>query len=308
MMKAYFLPADGEAHHYTDSGGLIGIIQNRALWATNIQFLNDSLEFDFGLQRVTAAMKSGLDRVRNCDSGNTPFSEALEKSVETAVNLLEGVGKDSKSAQFVCCFSSFPDDLSQWRGYAREGYCITFDAEQLMASITDHQDDKRSVRSAPVTYGDGTEWGAIEYMDTVLARMHEILDQKDLNFEDYGYSETDPFSGGFVKANDRHTLSALAGVAAVQQSIPFRKDAGFADEQEIRVCVSYPKAVKFRPSRIGPLPYTELKFDPAAIKTVTVGPGLNTELRQATLESLLTYEFGKDHEIEVKTTELSFRG
>lgn len=308
MMKAYFLPGGGEAHHYTDSGGLIGIVQNRALWATNIQFLNDSLEFDFGLQKVTAAIRSGLERVRNNNSGETPFSTALEKSVETAINLLEGVGRNSKAAQFVCCFSSFPDDLSQWRGYAREGYCITFDAERLMESITDHQADKRSVRSAPVTYGGDAEWSEIGYMDKVLANMHEILDKKDLKFEDYGYSETDPFSGSFVKADDRHTLSALAGIAAVQQSIPFRKDAGFADEQEIRVCVSYPEAVKFRPSRIGPLPYTELQFDPAVIKAVTVGPGLNTALRLATLESLLTYEFGKDHEIEVKTTELSFRG
>ena len=34
-------------YHYTNSEGLIGIIKDRALWATNLHFLNDAEEFNF---------------------------------------------------------------------------------------------------------------------------------------------------------------------------------------------------------------------------------------------------------------------
>lgn len=308
MTKAYMVPNDGNVHHYTDTGGLIGILQGRKLWATNIQFLNDSLEYEFGLQSVTDGLRSSLAKRRDTDSEESPFTSELEDSVQTVIRLLKNIGTSTKDGQFVCCFSNYCDDLGQWRGYAQEGYCITFDRDKLTESVSGFQADKRSVKHQNVTYGDYFGWGWAPYMDSVLSRMHEILHKPEIVPGDYGFSTSDPLFGDLVREDDRNALAAMAGVAAVQNSILFQKEKGFADEQEMRICVSHPDQVNFRPSRIGPIPYTELKFDPECIKAVTVGPGLNIELRRSTLAYLLSREFGKDHEIEIKQTALSFRG
>ncbi|MFE3291639.1 DUF2971 domain-containing protein [Rhodococcus sp. NPDC059234] len=308
MQKAYTAADDGEVHHYTDTTGLIGIIQGKKLWATNIQFLNDSLEYDFGLQRVTDALRNSFDKLKTAESADESSASELEKSLEVAIGLLEGKGGNPKDGQFVCCLSNFGDDLGQWRGYAQEGYCITFDRDELTESIAESQDDERSVRHGNVTYGPGYDWGVGHVTDEVLSRMHEIVSDPDVDLKKYRFLESDPTFGEIVRDRNRPLLASITCIAAVQSSIPFQKEDGFVNEQEMRLCVSHPGEVKFRPSKIGPIPYVELEFNPASIKAVTVGPGLNIELRQSTLEYLLAHEFGKDHTIEVKKTALSFRG
>ncbi|MCD2116457.1 MULTISPECIES: DUF2971 domain-containing protein [Rhodococcus] len=308
MTYIHWEPDNGEVHHYTDTGGLIGIIRNKKFWATNIQFMNDSLEHDSGLQRVTKSLDDALKRLREDDSGEITHTDELHESVQTIKKMLRGAGANPKDGQYVCCFSNHYDDLGQWRGYARDGYCITFDKDELTKSLSESQPDQRSVRHENVDYGLGFEQNETGYSDAVLRKLHEILHRPDANLEDHGFSASDPTFGDLVRQNNRNALAAIAGVAAYQLTIPFLKEKGFAAEQEMRVCVSYPTTVDFRPSKIGPIPYTELAFDPHSIKSVTVGPGLNMDLRQATLEYLLVHEFGKDHGIQIKKTGLSFRG
>lgn len=309
MTYIHWAPDNGEVHHYTDTGGLIGIVRNKKFWATNIQFMNDSLEYDFGLQKVAESLDDALERLRADVSGEISFTDTLEKSVQTVVKMLRGAGSNPKDGQYVCCYSRHPDDLGQWRGYARNGYCISFDEETLTKSLSASQSDERSVRCSNVDYGGQSYgWTEAEYTDSVLKRMHDILHNSESNLADYGFSASDPIFGEFVKQNQRNALATIAGIAAVQGPIPFLKESCFAAELEMRVCVSHPREVEFRTSAIGPIPYTELKFDPISIKSVTVGPGLNMDLRQATLEYLLAHEFGKDHGIQIKKTELSFRG
>ena len=35
-------------YHYTDSGGLKGIVENRVLWSTIVYYFNDAREFNHG--------------------------------------------------------------------------------------------------------------------------------------------------------------------------------------------------------------------------------------------------------------------
>ncbi|MBM4639502.1 DUF2971 domain-containing protein [Rhodococcus hoagii] len=307
MRKAYVIPNDGNVHHYTDTGGLIGIIESEHLWATNIQFLNDSLEYDSGLLRIASNLRQAVERINRPDS-KIPFTTELKDSVESSIRILEGIGVRAKEQQFICCFSRYRDDLSQWRGYAREGYCITFDEASLTKSVRESQPDERSVRHGNVSYGDAYDWAYGMNVDAVLAGMHDILHNNDKGADEYGVSADDPNFGAMVRENNRSGLASLLCVTRFQDSIPFLKEDGFSDEQEMRIGVSHPKEIKFRASTIGPMPYCELRFDPKSIKAITVGPGLNIELRTATLEYLLAQKFGSDHNIEVKKTELSFRG
>ncbi|MFD5809405.1 DUF2971 domain-containing protein [Rhodococcus aetherivorans] len=307
MTKAYMIPNANEVHHYTDTGGLIGIIENGVLWATNIQFLNDSLEYEFGLQKMETSLRQALNRLHDSDS-STPHTPELESATESAIAILQGMGANTKDGQFVCCLSRLPDDLSQWRGYAREGYCITFDEQHLTDSAKRLQRVENSIKTGTVAYDGYFDWQQADHTDFVLSSMHRALHDESIKPEDFGIRPNHPEFGAIARENNRSALAVLVCVTQIYELIPFIKSAGFADEQEMRIRVSYPESIKFRTSRIGPLPYAEVPFDLNAIKSITVGPGLNIELRKATLEYLLTHKFGTDHKIEIKETGLSFRG
>jgi hypothetical protein len=93
-------------YHYTDASGLMGILKNGSLWATNAGYLNDSLEFE---------------------AGRVIYSELFGK--ETG----EILDRFSANKFYVVCFSSEGDLLSQWRGYANNGvgYSIGFNGKDL---------------------------------------------------------------------------------------------------------------------------------------------------------------------------------
>ena len=41
---------EGFLYHYTSQAGLLGIIQKREIWATNLLFLNDTAELNYAIQ------------------------------------------------------------------------------------------------------------------------------------------------------------------------------------------------------------------------------------------------------------------
>jgi hypothetical protein len=45
-------PGDQIFYHYTSQRGLLGIIKEKKIWATNIRYLNDEREFDYGIDEV----------------------------------------------------------------------------------------------------------------------------------------------------------------------------------------------------------------------------------------------------------------
>ena len=87
--------------HYTDLAGLLSIIENGELWASNILFLNDRREMDYGLEAAKDVLKEVLQRVE---------SEKIRSSAVTS--LLSDIPD-----VYACCFCEEPDMLSQWRGY-----------------------------------------------------------------------------------------------------------------------------------------------------------------------------------------------
>jgi hypothetical protein len=58
---------DGRAipalYHYTDTKGLLGIVQSGCLWASDVRCMNDTLELEAGLARFRIAAKAAGDDV-----------------------------------------------------------------------------------------------------------------------------------------------------------------------------------------------------------------------------------------------------
>lgn len=108
-------------YHYTSAAGLLGIVQSRELWATNIHFLNDRREFAHALE----VAKEGI--------GERVTQEPDAHAVRFAARLEEIVGQIKELNACVFSLSGESDMLSQWRAYCPRagGYALGFDSRRL---------------------------------------------------------------------------------------------------------------------------------------------------------------------------------
>jgi hypothetical protein len=110
---------NGLRYHYTDAQGLLGIIQNGRLWATDIRFLNDPSEGSFLPERLIDLMESKPGGI----------SDTERKVIKGLQNALRNPGP--KYSSFCASLSANGDLLSQWRGYGSfgNGYSVGLSLE-----------------------------------------------------------------------------------------------------------------------------------------------------------------------------------
>ncbi|MBI4846476.1 MAG: DUF2971 domain-containing protein [Candidatus Omnitrophica bacterium] len=103
-------------YHYTNQKGLYEIINSKSLWMSNIAYLNDAEELNFGLKLIEAMAKKYAE-----ETVIRKFVNELLKVLAKEVNIC------------VFSFSAERDSLGQWRGYTKEGagYNIGFDYNKL---------------------------------------------------------------------------------------------------------------------------------------------------------------------------------
>jgi hypothetical protein len=71
------LPQDG-LYHYTNAGGLYGILTDEKLWATHAAYLNDSQEFLFGMGLIQEELKNFERELKVMDTSSDPeFSDLV---------------------------------------------------------------------------------------------------------------------------------------------------------------------------------------------------------------------------------------
>ena len=135
----------GLIHHYTDSGGLIGIIDSRTIRATSVWFMNDSVEATFGWERIERFLSS-----------KSPSLMHEDQVMQQALEYLRGLRVRSDFPDsYIACFSEKENDLSQWRAYGRaKGFSIGFDSDELnqLAQVVSKTDPLPALRK--VAYKD----------------------------------------------------------------------------------------------------------------------------------------------------------
>lgn len=110
-------------YHYTTSSGVLGIVTQKKLWASNLLFMNDSSELENGTQIFDNAIRNA-ERTGLLDDDGEPFSDWYING--PAFNISFGI--------FGVCFSELGDDLSQWRAYGQAGgYSLGFSGPELQA-------------------------------------------------------------------------------------------------------------------------------------------------------------------------------
>jgi hypothetical protein len=142
--------------HYTDAGGMFGIVNSRQLRFGDAQFLNDRTERRYGqvlrksITETAAAAGDPSDVVRNID---------------TALDWLRA------DHLYLCSFSANDNEsISQWQRYGADGagYCIGFDTAELDAALSVHQ-----VYRAPIIYDPAKQESTLRESLDVAVKTYE---------------------------------------------------------------------------------------------------------------------------------------
>ena len=109
-------------YHYTNLHSLKAIVENQSFFCSNSAYLNDTKEYNYGLELFTKAFKE-----ITVENGNDTSSKIVKA-------ILTGLEEKNISNHFATCFSLEGDLLSQWRAYADDGkgIAIGLDRKKLI--------------------------------------------------------------------------------------------------------------------------------------------------------------------------------
>ncbi len=122
-------------YHYTTQKGLIGILESKAIWATNLYYLNDSSELRYTIDLIQSVL---------------PIHLALGSEFYELTRAVIDVLKWAELASiYVASFSEDGNLLSQWQAYGSNsgGFSIGFSTAKMWAAI-----DRQSFRLAECIY------------------------------------------------------------------------------------------------------------------------------------------------------------
>lgn len=114
-------------YHYCSLDTCIKIIQNQKLWASDIRFMNDPVEFNYGVDLIKEILAT---KKAEFDDKAQPIINALEDKINNS---------DIRSLiqRFIVCFSKDKKLPNQWEKYADnyKGMAIGFFPDKLRYSL-----------------------------------------------------------------------------------------------------------------------------------------------------------------------------
>jgi len=135
-------------YHYTAADGLLGMLQSHQIWATNVRFMNDRSELDYGINLVCRVFEED-EFVGKLPPKDKPAFTKIKKTIRL---MLDDVEKNT--THFAICFCEKENLLSQWRGYGQSGsgFALGFETERLNEFVAEPCPDSniRPERSVPV--------------------------------------------------------------------------------------------------------------------------------------------------------------
>jgi hypothetical protein len=258
-----------EVYHYTSASGLVGIANEKALWATSHLHLNDSMEHEIALR----LLEEGVREADLSDKQRRVFSFILDLFREPF---------------YVASFSERGNLLSQWRAYGGQGvgYSIGFAPNNplfhsaaaasfnLVRCRYEHEEQKRLARALVSTFVE-------EYWSSLTDKDAETPDSIRAFFRQYQW---------------RFILALFISAC---------KHNAFSDEREWRLVSQHPDyladkgRIRFRPGRFGVVPYFPIPLHQDDLKprldSITIGPAFNEEASRKALDVLAITHLDKDY-------------
>ncbi|WP_064393514.1 DUF2971 domain-containing protein [Mycobacteroides chelonae] len=274
-------------YHYTDIVGLHGIWESGQLWATGSRFLNDTSELKLGVlvvrgtvaRRQAELAQENLDNLKRAlEEGEPPMVsdiiDASKSANRAEIAELDEISLATKEAErymhcHIACLSEKRDQLSQWRGYAREGYCIGFNTQMLLESLGENRVMRRVHYPA-----DGDERINVDENEN----RYEAYANEVVNYAKSLRQRLLPFVADCDDELRRWMLSKDLTVHAA-----FLKDGSFREECEVRIVEVNGKPDTFTPHRYGMVPQIFIPIPDGCIESITIGPTAHKELKLLSL-------------------------
>ncbi len=283
-------------YHYTDACGLLGILNNKSIWLSNIQLLNDNSEFEEGKKVILEVISNKIDDIR-INPVPTPVDFELgdinQKSIIDYLRNISGYLCGSNSPHFsarnfiyVFSLSRKQNLLSQWRGYCSNGgFSIKIDAYKLANFISS---DYECINLSKCIYEE----------DDKIAAASKAIDEA-----------IDSFIASICTA-PREALSARFKDAYLVQSDKLSllsatfKHSSFSEEDEIRLISNGYKSewLNHRVSNNNIVPYLNIPIDLDIISEVMIGPCNGSDMPANSL-SLLLLQLGLTNKISIQDSE-----
>ena len=239
-------PVAGSVFHYTSAAGLLGILEQGELWASEATSLNDLSE-----------IRQGWDFVRKWLKGR---SDADARDLRANIRRLPSQFYEP----FVLSASLLPDDAAQWRLYADEarGYAVEIDASVKLAAVgSGNRPASTGSLDLGTLFRDGvtvSPWYRCLYADAVKVQALELVLERYRQAQEHiatdAESEEEASWRG-TEARDE-ALSYLTVVAGLIKS------PGFSGEEEARVIASPLIRTTFqhyRATEVGIVSYVKLR-------------------------------------------------
>lgn len=129
IKEDYFVFPEGVdiIYHYTDANTLIKILETNMLWATNVQFMNDTQEIEYSIEKLTNCIK----QTRHNQSKD--LNNKILKFYNS--HLLKNL-RNNIERMFISSFSFDADSLHLWNSYGKnDGYAIGISFAEYMKSF-----------------------------------------------------------------------------------------------------------------------------------------------------------------------------
>jgi hypothetical protein len=286
------LPVPPRIYHYTNDAGLLGILRSGTLWFTDIFDLNDPSELRHGFKQATKIL---TERAATAASPVQNFAKEFER-------FLFAGGIEAAAHYFVCSFSKWGDELSQWRAYADNGrgFSLGFDSKPRVDAFTRND----GIHSANSTF-------SVTYDDKKLAGMQQSL--IDEVFPLINLPLRRALNRQQIDAYVRHLFVCLS-VEAVRQVLFFKHHA-YQNEGEFRFLQA------FRADQAAPAvhyrnrPYTLMRYrefdwrSPAdkALRQITIGPSADPIKAPQLARDCLRAFHSAPEQVEIVTSEIPYR-
>lgn len=141
------------AYHYCSLETFKSIIENQCFWLCDVQKSNDSAELIYFYDRMIET----LDKMIDPSEHDTPQYD--KDALQQMKNALQNT-KFQTTPVYSCSFSTYGDLLSQWRGYADDGFGVAIGVDfSVFSKLIIPFVDIRSVQ-----YGDAIAHEACECM------------------------------------------------------------------------------------------------------------------------------------------------
>ncbi|HXJ40003.1 MAG TPA: DUF2971 domain-containing protein, partial [Bryobacteraceae bacterium] len=139
-------PTPSRVFHYTDTRALKSIVTNGELWASHVDYVNDSQEFRYARAFIDTAFER---RIAQSAPDIAPKIGKLRDVYRTHSFLWQ-----STSDVYIACFCEEGDLLSQWRAYPSrgQGFALGFDPQRLMTVLASNPALGQSTKPFRVIY------------------------------------------------------------------------------------------------------------------------------------------------------------